>query len=116
MVEIDNLSFAYSKETVLEGVRASFSGERVLITGKNGSGKTALFLAIAGILPPKLGRVIVNGIDTNLEEIHREVGIIFQNPEDQLFAPTVEREIAFALENFSFPPDEIRKRARLKRF
>ena len=110
MVEIDNLSFAYSKETVLEGVRASFSGERVLITGKNGSGKTALFLAIAGILPPKLGRVIVNGIDTNLEEIHREVGIIFQNPEDQLFAPTVEREIAFALENFSFPPDEIRKR------
>ncbi len=88
-------------------------GELVAIVGPNGAGKTTLLKHMNGLLKPTKGRVLIDGIDTRkatVAELSRKIGLVFQNPDHQLFSETVEAEILFGLKNFGFPEDEIQKR------
>ncbi len=78
-------------------------GERVALLGPNGAGKTTLVLHLNGILHPQVGRVRVAGLpvdDEHMKEIRRRVGLVFQDPDDQLFMPTVRQDVAFGPANF----------------
>lgn len=115
MIQVENLYYRYeSGVEALKGVSLKISnGELVAIIGSNGAGKTTLVKHFNGLLKPTRGKVIVNGIDTReatVAELSRMVGFVFQNPDHQFFAETVEEEISFALKNFNFPQDEIEKR------
>jgi len=114
-IEVEDLHFYYVKgEYVLRGINFEIKeGESVVIMGSNGAGKTTLIKHFNGLLKPIKGHVRVFGKDTRnhtVAELSRLVGIVFQNPDHQLFAETVEKEIRFALENFNFPSNEIDKR------
>lgn len=81
--------------------------------GKNGAGKTTLVKHFNGLLKPSKGRVLIDGTDTrdaSVAELSRKVGLVFQNPDHQLFCETVEDEIAFALKNFGFDEKTIEER------
>lgn len=120
MIEIKNLIFEYthpdrSPTRVLDEITFAISeGEAVGLMGANGSGKTTLARCLNGLLLPTDGEVLVDGLRTsnpaNLPEIRRRVGMVFQNPENQIVSTTVEREIAFGLENLGRPHDEMHRR------
>jgi len=90
----------------------------VILTGPSGCGKTTLCRCFNGLVPHFYngnldGKIIVAGLDVSEHQIHeiaRHVGLVFQNPENQLFALSVEKDVAFGLENFAMPRDEMRKR------
>ncbi|CAN5669220.1 ABC transporter ATP-binding protein [soil metagenome] len=103
-LRIDGLSFAYPDgHRALDGVDLCVAaGERVAVLGPNGAGKTTLVLHLNGIHLPQHGIVEVGGMAVtraNLREIRRRVGIVFQDPDDQLFMPTVGRDVAFGPAN-----------------
>jgi len=119
VITVKNLSLEYQSSRgnwrVLSNLEFELSdGEFVALMGANGSGKTTLARCLNGILQPTNGRVLVDGLDTadakNLIEIHRRVGLVFQHPDNQLVAPTVEREIAFGLENLGLARDIMHRR------
>ena len=115
VIEIDKLWHAYPEGiTALKNVSLRIcEGEFVAVMGRNASGKTTLVKHINGLLQPTKGKVIVNGIDTRkatIAEMSRKVGFIFQNPNDHIFADTVEEEIAFILKNLGFDSGEIAAR------
>ncbi|HDO20426.1 MAG: energy-coupling factor ABC transporter ATP-binding protein [archaeon GB-1867-097] len=114
MIEISDLWFDYDGFPVLRGVSLKIElGEVVAIMGENGAGKTTLIRHFNGLLKPKRGYVKVFGVDTReatVAELSRRVGLVFQNPDHQLFAETVFDEVAFALKNFGFPEDVIERR------
>jgi cobalt/nickel transport system ATP-binding protein len=93
---------------------AAEPGECVAIVGPNGAGKTTLFLRLCGVLAGKPGQAGVNGLDPAVPEHRRKlpevVGVVFQNPDDQLFSPTVEEDVAFGPLNMGASPDEARSR------
>lgn len=112
IININKLWHAYSNEvTALKDVSLAIrEGEFVAIMGRNASGKTTLVKHINGLLKPTKGSVIVNGINTReatIAELARKVGFVFQNPNDHLFADTVEEEIAFTLKNLGFEDGEV---------
>ncbi len=115
MIRLDGISFAYQVESrLLENVSLSIRrGERVCLLGRNGSGKSTLLRLIAGLLNPTAGEISVNGVSTtdhkHQRELRRQIGFIFQNPEDQIISTTVETDIAFALENFGVAQDIMRR-------
>ena len=85
------------------------NGEFVGILGSNGSGKTTLLKVIDGLLKPVRGRVLLDGVDIRKlspKEIYSKVGLVFQNPDDQLFAPTVFEDVAFGPLNMGFSREE----------
>lgn len=89
------------------------SGEIIAIVGENGAGKTTLVKHMNGLLKPYKGIVTIFGVDTKKESVaalSKKVGIIFQNPDHQLFSDTVEHEIMFALKNFGFKKEIIEER------
>jgi len=115
MIEIENLWHAYPEGlTALKNVSLRIcEGEFVAIMGRNASGKTTLVKHINGLLKPTKGKVTVAGVDTKratIAELARKVGFVFQNPNDHLFADTVEEEIAFALKNLGYKGGEITSR------
>ena len=122
ILEFQNVSFRYEgsseKEQLPLAVRdGSFSvkkGDFVAILGHNGSGKSTLAKLSNSILLPESGKVLVNGMDTADEslsyDIRRTVGVVFQNPDNQIVASVVEEAVAFGPENLGVPPEEIRKR------
>ena len=87
------------------------TGERVAVLGPNGAGKTTLVLHLNGVLAPTAGRVVVDGLDTadrsSLREVRRRVGLVFQDPDDQLFCPTVRQDVAFGPANLGLDADEV---------
>ena len=99
----------------LRGISVTISrGEFVAIVGHNGSGKSTFAKHLNAILTPEHGRVVVWGVDTRdearLYDIRQHVGMVFQNPDNQIVATVVEEDVAFAPENLGVPPEEIRRR------
>ncbi|MEE8168692.1 MAG: ATP-binding cassette domain-containing protein [Candidatus Hydrothermarchaeales archaeon] len=110
-----DLHYTYPDGTqALKGLELAIQkGERTAILGSNGAGKTTLFYCLNGIYTPTTGNVFVNGREltkTNVNEIRREIGMVFQNPDDQLFAPTVYQDVAFGPRNIGLPEGEVEAR------
>jgi len=121
IISIKDLIYDYRDEEtgkstrVLDGINLNIRrGEFLAVLGHNGSGKSTLAKHLNAILTPTSGKVTVDGIDTsdekNLFDIRRRVGMVFQNPDNQMVATIVEEDVAFAPENLGVPRDEIRKR------
>jgi len=114
-IGIENVSFSYAggpRVLDLIDLRVE-AGEFIAIVGQNGSGKTTLAKQIVGLLQPATGRVTIDGKDRaqmRPAETAREVGYVFQNPDHQIFAATVEDEVAFGPRNFGLAADEVRRR------
>ena len=120
-IEANRISFSYPSyegeitSLVLDGVEVSINeGEFVAVLGHNGSGNSTLAKHFNAILVPTEGSASVSGISTaeesRLFEIRQEVGMVFQNPDNQIVATIIEEDVAFALENLGVPPAEIRER------
>ena len=112
-----NLDFKYDGEDefVLKDLNISFKqGEMTAVLGHNGCGKSTFAKHLNAILLPSGGKVYVDGIDTKDEnriyDIRQRVGMVFQNPDNQIVATIVEEDVAFALENLGVEPNEIRRR------
>ena len=121
MIETKNLTFTYPAEDgreehpALRDVTLSIEkGSFTVVLGHNGSGKSTLAKHMNAVLLPDGGTVYVEGMDTKDEqvllEIRRRVGMVFQNPDNQIVANVVEEDVAFAPENLGVAPEEIRKR------
>ena len=116
MIKIDNVSFEYSEgKPVLKNVSLEVKkGEFLVILGHNGSGKSTLARHMNALLLPNEGDVIVSNMNTKDEslvnKIRQRVGMVFQNPDNQIVAAIVEEDVAFAPENLGVPSDEIRCR------
>ena len=115
VLDVRDLAFRYPDGTIaLDGVDLSVErGERVAVLGPNGAGKTTLVLALNGINAASRGSVTVAGLaveKANLAEIRRRVGIVFQDPDDQLFMPTVRDDVAFGPSNLGLRGDELAAR------
>lgn len=117
MLKTENITFAYEEEAVpvLKGVSCEVHrGELVAVLGANGCGKSTLAKHFNAILLPVEGKVWVEDMDTadeeHLLEIRQKVGMVFQNPDNQIVATVVEEDVAFALENLGVPPQEMRRR------
>ncbi len=127
MIAARNLSLHYAtaegRVAILSDISCEIAGgEFVALMGANGSGKTSFARCLNGIIQPASGVVLVDGMDTrapeHLLEIRRRVGMVFQHPDNQMVAPTVEREIAFGLENLGVARAEMHARVEemLERF
>ena len=122
IIQTQQLQFSYpanegenTPKTVLNGVDLSIErGSFTAVLGHNGSGKSTLAKHMNAILLPSGGKVYVDGMDTVREEtllqIRKTVGMVFQNPDNQIVANVVEEDVAFAPENLGVPPEEIRRR------
>ena len=120
-IQAQSISFSYHVEegqapvNVFENLSVDIhQGEMTAVLGHNGSGKSTFAKHLNAILLPSGGKVYVDGIDTADEErlydIRQEVGMVFQNPDNQIVATVVEEDVAFGLENIGVPPKEIRER------
>ena len=115
MIVVEDVHFSYpSKVEALKGVSLTINdGEFIAIMGQNGAGKSTLVKHFNGLLKPTSGSVRVDGVETtksSVAALSRNVGFVFQNPDNQLFSETVEDEIAFALKNFGIEAEAIEKR------
>ena len=117
IIQTENLHHRYmdEEEDSLKGVDLAIEkGSFVAILGHNGSGKSTLAKHFNGILTPTEGKVWINGMDTSDEDkllaIRQTVGMVFQNPDNQIVANVVEEDVAFAPENLGVPSEEIRQR------
>jgi cobalt/nickel transport system ATP-binding protein len=115
VLDVQGLAYAYPDgHQALYGVNLHVhAGERVALLGPNGAGKTTLVLHLNGILEPGAGTVAVSGLPVtkgSLAEIRRRVGIVFQDPDDQLFMPTVRDDVAFGPRNLGLRGAELDQR------
>ncbi len=117
LIRLENIKFRYtSGMKVLDGLDFSMSeGDRVVLLGGNGAGKTTLLHIILGILRPDHGSVVIYGKKCESEEdfryARRHIGLLFQDPDDQLFSPSVLEDVAFGPLNLGFSHQEAKKRA-----
>lgn len=114
-VTFRNVHFSYPNgQEVLKGVDFTIThGEKVALLGLNGAGKSTLLLQTNGLLLPTTGEVNIGGVPAGkktLRLIREAVGMVFQNPDDQLFMPTVREDVAFGPINMGLPEDEVDKR------
>ena len=130
IIETQNLGFTYTdgdEEALPEGVEIPAlsdvtlkikRGEYVAVLGHNGSGKSTLAKLLNLILTPTVGRIIIDGTDVSgsdldedtIYDVRRKIGMVFQNPDNQLVATVVEEDVAFGPENLGLPREEIRRR------
>jgi cobalt/nickel transport system ATP-binding protein len=108
MIQVRGLTLAYegaNEGHVLENVAFSAEkGEKIALIGANGAGKSSLLLALSGILPVKEGEIIIDGIrleKRSLAAVRRRAGLVFQNPDDQLFMPTIWEDVMFGPRNYA---------------
>ena len=119
-IRLQNVAFSYTAPNggqvpALHDITLDVpQGEYLAILGHNGSGKSTLARLLNGLLVPTEGDVIVDGFDTaestELREIRRRVGLVFQSPDNQIIANTVEEDVAFGPENLGLPRDELQQR------
>lgn len=114
MIQVENITFSYQNHKVFNNLSFSIKkGEYFCIIGKNGSGKSTLAKLLAGLIFSQEGSIKISGYDTknpkDLLEIRKLVGIIFQNPENQIITTTVFDEVVFGLENLAIPREHIKK-------
>ena len=117
MLEVRNLKYSYNSDyQALKGVSLKVErGEMIALLGKNGAGKSTLFLHLNGIYQPDEGQVFIDGEELkydkkSLLKFRQKVGIVFQNPDDQIFAPTVEEDVAFGPLNLGLTMEEVQDR------
>lgn len=119
LIKIKNMDFSYENSDgdmlVINNLNLNINkGSFTVILGRNGSGKSTLAKLMNGMYRPNSGAVYVSGLDTSLDEneinIKRKVGLVFQNPDNQLIASIVEEDVAFGPENLGLEPSEIRNR------
>lgn len=120
MIQLRNVSYVYHEGTTQEKVALKDvnieipSPSFLAIIGANGSGKSTFARLLNGLLIPTHGDVIVDGLNSkdfeNLWEIRKKVGLVFQNPDNQIIGMTVEEDVAFGCENLGLPPKEIEER------
>lgn len=120
MIEVNDLHFSYSKQEapILQGLTLRIEpGQWLAVVGRNGSGKSTLARCLNGLFLPDSGSVLVDGMDTTDEKelysIRERVAFVFQNPDNQLVATSVEDDIAFGLENLGLPREDITRRVEL---
>lgn len=111
-IALNNLCFNYSQErTTLTDINIRIlTGEKVGLIGANGSGKTTLFMTICGILTPSYGSIEILDSLVVPGQFNPDIGLVFQNPDDQLFCPTVRDDVAFGPENMGLAPDDVSER------
>ena len=112
IIEVKNLSFAYdeSAKTIDEVSFSIEEGTYTTIIGHNGSGKSTIAKLIAGLLEKASGSIMVDGMELNVENLNKirsDIGIVFQNPDNQFIGSTVRDDIAFGLENHCVPQEEM---------
>lgn len=117
ILSLEKVHYIYEDGTeALKGVDLQVGrGEKLAIMGANGSGKSTLFLTLNGVRKPTSGRVLFNGIPVDysrkgLLELRKKVGIVFQDPDNQLFSASVMQEISFGAMNLGMPDSEVRSR------
>ncbi|MFT4947138.1 MAG: biotin transport system ATP-binding protein [Natronomonas sp.] len=112
MITVENLSYSYDGETVLDDISLTIDGEWVVLTGANGSGKTTLIRQFNGLLDPDSGSVFVDGtpVEANPVAARTAVGMVFQSPRSQFVAATVGADVAFGPENLGLAHEEIDRR------
>jgi len=116
MFRLENITFSYDKETeALKDVSLNIEkGKKTLFLGENGSGKSTLFLIMNGLLQAQKGNIYFEGEKIvyrkkDLEKLRKKVGIIFQDPEIQIFAPLVFQEVAYGPENLGYSKEKVEK-------
>lgn len=116
IIELKDISYFYasSKTKALDSVSLRiYPGEKIAILGANGAGKSTLFRQFNGILKPSSGQILINGQEItrkNIKQVRQTVGMVFQNPDDQILAPTVEQDVAFGPMNMGLPEEEVERR------
>ena len=122
MIRTQDLSYSYTADETAGGIKMALGGvnltvprgQFLAVLGHNGSGKSTFAKTLNAILLPTGGKVFVDGIDTSDEarlfDVRKTVGMVFQNPDNQIVATVVEEDCAFAPENMGVPPEEIRRR------
>lgn len=119
IIEFDDVTFEYEADDKHYNVFSDFSlkirrGTFNVVLGHNGSGKSTMAKLTNGLLKPSAGKVFVDGMDTEDEEhefpIKRKIGLVFQNPDNQIVSSIVEEDVAFGPENLGFSPEETRER------
>ena len=114
MIKIEDVSFRYkNSENVLENINLEINeGEFISIVGKNGTGKSTILNLLAGLTKPTKGKVFIDDIDTKSKKdfinLRKKVGIVFQNPDNQILFPRVHEDIEFALKNLDIEDKEKR--------
>jgi energy-coupling factor transporter ATP-binding protein EcfA2 len=114
LLSLEKLSFSYEAgRPVLDGINLTIApGEFIALVGRNGSGKTTLVKQMVGLLRPESGRILIDGrerTDLRPSRIATDIGYVFQNPDQQIFAATVRDEVSFGPRNAGLPPDEVRR-------
>ncbi|CUI35505.1 energy-coupling factor ABC transporter ATP-binding protein [Achromobacter xylosoxidans] len=114
LIEFDQAIVSTPQAEVLRGVSAALDGRRIGIVGPNGAGKSTLARLVNGLVLPSSGRVRVGGLDTRheLKAVRRQVGFVFQNPENQIVFPIVREDLAFGLKQLE--PDRAQREARIE--
>ncbi|MCQ6961779.1 ATP-binding protein [Methanolobus chelungpuianus] len=116
IIELKDISYFYasSKTKALDSVSLKiYPGEKIAILGANGAGKSTLFRHLNGILRPSSGQILINGQEItrkNIKQVRQTVGMVFQNPDDQILAPTVEQDVAFGPMNMGLSQEEVERR------
>ncbi len=114
VLTVSDLSFSYpDRPDVLKGFNLEIKpGEKVGLVGPNGSGKTTFFLLVCGVLKPDGGDILLFGDTVHSGEFCPDIGLVFQNSDDQLFSPTVWEDVAFGPQNMGLAADEVENRVK----
>jgi len=112
MLKLQNITVVYPDKTkAIDNITLTVnSGENIALIGENGAGKTTLLLAIVGILELSTGTIEIDGIQLEkktVNEIRKKTGLVFQNPDDQLFMPLIYDDVAFGCRNYEMPEEQV---------
>ncbi|MCL1803583.1 MAG: energy-coupling factor ABC transporter ATP-binding protein [Eubacteriaceae bacterium] len=112
LLRLDNVFYSYDDlYPALKGVSLQiFEGEKIAALGSNGAGKSTFFLCCNGVLTPQRGKIYLNGAQAAPKQLRQAVGLVFQDPDSQIIAGTVENEVSFGPMNMRLQQDEVRER------